>query len=229
MARLAVTGWAEATPFNRGQVLYRVAEVLEGRAAQLSDELVRTGTPAEEARREVTAAVDRWVWYAGWADKVHVVAGSVNGVSGPYFNFTVPEPVGVVGLIAPARPALLGLVSRLAPAVVSGNAVVILASEPAPLAAVTLAEVLATADVPPGVVNVLTGYQAELVPWLASHLDVDAVDVCGLDPALAAAVDEASAEGVTRVVGRSSSPLTQSPARITDLMEMKTVWHPIGT
>lgn len=234
-ARGALGGWAGKTPYNRGQILYRVAEVLEGRQAQLVDELTLTGSSPAEAEAEVAAAVDRWVWYAGWADKIHHLAGTVNGVAGPYFNFTVPEPVGVVGLIAPERPALLGLVSRLAPAIVSGNTVVALTSEAAPLAAVTLGEVLATSDVPRGVVNVLSGFRAELVPWLASHLDVDALDVAGLPPELAAAADEASAEGVTRVVGRTANPdgwagrEAQSPALITDLMEMKTVWHPMGT
>ena len=234
-ARGAVSGWAGKTPYNRGQILYRVAEVLEGRRSQLIDELTQTGATASEAATEVTAAIDRWVWYAGWADKVHHLAGTVNGVAGPYFNFTVPEPVGVVGLIAPEQPALLGLVSRLAPAIVSGNTVVALASEAAPLAAVTLGEVLATSDLPKGVVNLLTGFRAELVPWLASHLDVDALDVAGLPADLAAAADEAVAEGMTRVVGRACSigdwtgRQAQSPALITDLMEMKTVWHPMGT
>src|SRR6266550_827818 len=166
-ARKALPGWNGKTAYNRGQILYRIAEVCESRAAELVDELRKQGLPVAEARKEVDAVIDRWVYYAGWSDKYTQVVGSVNPVAGPYYNFTFPEPTGVVGVVAPEDPALLGLVSRLAPAVVSGNTVVVLASESKPLPAVTLTEVLATSDVPGGVINVLTGYKRELVPWLA--------------------------------------------------------------
>lgn len=215
-ARAAQPGWAKKTAYNRGQVLYRVAEVLEGRRAQF---------PADE----VGEAIDRWVWYAGWADKVTQVAGSLNPVAGPYWNVTSPEAVGVVGVVAPEEPSLLGLVSRLAPALVGGNAVVVLASETAPLAAVDLAEVLATSDVPGGVVNILTGRKAELLPWLAGHLDVDAIDVTGVPPELLADVERESAANVKRIVRPADGPLGQSPHDVLATMEQKTVWHPVGT
>jgi acyl-CoA reductase-like NAD-dependent aldehyde dehydrogenase len=219
-ARGALGGWADKTAYNRGQILYRVAEMLEGRSPQF----VAEGASAAE----VAAAVDRWVWYAGWTDKLHALAGTVNPVAGPYFDFTFPEPVGVVGVAAPESPALLGLVSRLAPVLAGGNTAVALASEASPRSAITLAEVLATSDLPGGVVNILTGYQAELLPWLAAHLDVDSLDLTGAQDDLVPALEEAAAEGVTRVV-RASDPLAESPFEITAFMEMKTVWHPIGT
>jgi acyl-CoA reductase-like NAD-dependent aldehyde dehydrogenase len=229
-ARTAWKGWAAATAYNRGQILYRVAELMEGRREQFVDELKLGGGSKPE--REVEAAIDRWVWYAGWADKVHHILGTVNPVAGPYFNFTFPEPTGVVGLVAPEDPALLGLVSRLAPAVVSGNALVVLASETKPLPAVTLSEVLATSDVPPGVINVLTGYKKELVPWLASHMDVNAIDTTGVSDHLRAEVEATAASNVKRVVHDGSadfaSDSAQSPYAITRFMEMKTVWHPMG-
>ena len=230
-ARGAVPGWSGATAYNRGQVLYRVAELMEGRRAQFIDEAGRTGS--EDPAREVDAAIDRWVWYAGWSDKVHHVLGSVNPVAAPYFNFTIPEPTGVVGIVAPKEPALLGLVSRLAPAVVSGNATVVLASERWPLPAITLSEVLATSDVPGGVINVLTGLTGELVPWLAGHMDVNALDVTGVPQELRGRVEELAAENVKRLVGVDGSPEwfsveAQSPYAVTALMEMKTVWHPMG-
>ncbi len=229
-ARAAWKGWASATAYNRGQILYRVAELMEGRRDQFVAELERMG--AADPRREVDASIDRWVWYAGWSDKVHHVMGTVNPVAGPYFDFTIPEPTGVVGIVAPGEPALLGLVSRLAPAVVSGNVAVVVASEPKPLAAVTLTEVLATSDVPGGVINVLTGYQRELIPWLASHMDVNAVDLAGVPDHLVAEVEAAAASNVKRVVrdGRADyfDDSAQSPYLITSFMEMKTVWHPKG-
>jgi acyl-CoA reductase-like NAD-dependent aldehyde dehydrogenase len=229
-ARAAWKGWATATAYNRGQILYRVAELMEGRREQFVDELKGAGSSKPE--REVEAAIDRWVWYAGWADKVHHILGTVNPVAGPYFNFTFPEPTGVVGLVAPEDPALLGLVSRLAPAVVSGNALVVLASEAKPLPAVTLSEVLATSDVPPGVINILTGYKKELVPWLASHMDVNAIDTTGVPEHLRAEVEATAASNVKRVVHDGSADFSsdsaQSPYAITGFMEMKTVWHPMG-
>ncbi|HJP65604.1 MAG TPA: aldehyde dehydrogenase family protein [Actinomycetota bacterium] len=229
-ARVAFPGWAGATAYNRGQVLYRMAELMEGRRAQFVDEVAASG--ASEPEAEVDAAIDRWVWYAGWSDKIHHVMGTVNPIAGPYYNFTVPEPTGVVGVVAPEEPALLGLVSRLAPAVVSGNAVVVVASESRPLPAVTLTEVLATSDVPGGVINVLTGFKAELLPWLAGHLDVNAVDLAGAPADMVADLEGLAAENVKRTVRDGSSDSfddrAQSPYLVTAFMEMKTVWHPKG-
>jgi acyl-CoA reductase-like NAD-dependent aldehyde dehydrogenase len=229
-ARSAYQGWSEATSYNRGQVLYRVAELMEGRRDQFVGEVARGGAPDPEA--EVEAAIDRWVWYAGWSDKVHHVMGTVNPVAGPYYNFTFPEPTGVVGVVAPEEPALLGLVSRLAPAVVSGNAVVVVASETKPLPAVTLTEVLATSDVPSGVINVLTGHKKELLPWLAGHMDVNAVDLTGAPATMLPELENLAAENVKRTVRDGSGDFVgeaaQSPYAITALMEMKTVWHPKG-
>ena len=226
IARTAQEGWAARTAYNRGQVLYRVAEMLEGRRAELATLLSDTGLATEAAEEEVEASIDRWVWYAGWSDKVHHVLGTVNPVAGPYFNFTVPEPTGVVGLVASGRPALLGLVSRLVPVIVGGNAVVVVTGGDASLVAVTLGEVLATSDVPAGVVNVLTGERAELLPWLISHLDVNAVDLTGADDDLEAEVVAGAAANVKRVVFGDVEE--ESPYAIADFMEMKTLWHPIG-
>jgi acyl-CoA reductase-like NAD-dependent aldehyde dehydrogenase len=229
-ARAAQPGWAALTAFNRGQILYRVAELMEGRREQFRAELADAG--AADPDRGVNAAIDRWVWYAGWCDKVHQVLGATNPVAGPFFNFTIPEPTGVVGIIAPADQSLLGLVSRLAPAIVSGNTVVAVASESAPLPAVSLGEVLATSDVPGGVVNVLTGKVAELVPWLAGHMDVNAIDVTGVPDELRQEVDELAADNVKRIHRAPDadpfSAVAQSPYEITALMEFKTVWHPMG-
>ena len=226
IARAAQEGWAARTAYNRGQVLYRVAEMLEGRRAELASLLSDTGLATEAAEEEVEASIDRWVWYAGWSDKVHHVLGTVNPVAGPYFNFTVPEPTGVVGLVASGRPALLGLVSRLVPAIVGGNAVVVVTGGDASLVAVTLGEVLATSDVPAGVVNILTGDRAELLPWLISHLDVNAVDLTGADDDLEAEVVAGAAANVKRVVFGDVEE--ESPYAIADFLEMKTLWHPIG-
>jgi acyl-CoA reductase-like NAD-dependent aldehyde dehydrogenase len=229
-ARAAQPGWAGKTAYNRGQVLYRVAELMEGRRAQFEAELADVG--AKDPARGVSAAIDRWVWYAGWADKIGQVLGGTNPVAGPYFNFTIPEPTGVVGIVAPPDQALLGLVSRLAPTVVSGNTAVVLASERTPLPAVSLGEVLATSDVPGGVINLLTGFAAELVPWLAGHMDVNAIDVTGVPDDLMPKVDELAAENVKRVHRGPDadpfSPEAQSPYEVTALMEFKTVWHPMG-
>jgi acyl-CoA reductase-like NAD-dependent aldehyde dehydrogenase len=215
-ARGAFPAWASMTAYNRGQVLYRVAEMMEGRRAQFAD---LTGSEAE-----VDSAVDRWVWYAGWADKLVQVLGSSNPVAGPYFNFTFPEPTGVVGILAPEEPPLAGLVSCLAPAVVGGNTAVVVASEQRPLAAVTLAEVLATADVPGGVVNVLTGRKREVCLVLAGHMDVNALDLSGATDAVDE-LERAAAENVKRVVRNGEG---QSPWHAAAFLEMKTVWHPIG-
>jgi acyl-CoA reductase-like NAD-dependent aldehyde dehydrogenase len=217
-ARAAQGKWAAATAYNRGQVLYRVAEMMETRAAEFAE--LATG------RDEVERAIDRWVWYAGFSDKLAQVLGSSNAVSGPYFNFTVPEPTGVVAVVAPEEPPLLGLVSRIAPAIVGGNAVVAVASEGHPLAAIELAEVLATSDLPGGVVNLLTGHRAEIAPWLASHMDVNALDLTGAD-GLRADLERAAADNVKRVV--LGAPDSQSLYEISAFLELKTVWHPIGT
>ena len=229
-ARAAQPGWAGKTAFNRGQILYRVAELMEGRRAQFEAELADAG--AKDPGKGVNASIDRWIWYAGWADKIGQVQGGTNPVAGPYFNFTIPEPTGVVGIVAHPDRSLLGLVSQLAPAIVSGNTAVVLASEPSPMPAVSLAEVLATSDVPGGVVNILTGLTAELVPWLAGHMDVNAIDVSGAPKDLAVEAERLSAENVKRVVrARDVDPFSeaaQSPYDITALMEFKTVWHPMG-
>jgi acyl-CoA reductase-like NAD-dependent aldehyde dehydrogenase len=229
-ARAAQPGWGSKTAYNRAQILYRVAELMEGRRVQFEGELEDAG--AADPAKGVDAAIDRWVWYAGWADKIHQIQGSTNPVAGPYFNFTVPEPTGVIGIVAPQDQSLLGLVSRLAPAIVSGNTAVVIASEQAPLPAVSLGEVLATSDVPGGVVNVLTGFTSELVPWLAGHMDVNGIDVTGVPQDLRAEVEELSAENVKRVHRAPDTDpfgdLAQSPYEVTAFVEFKTVWHPIG-
>jgi acyl-CoA reductase-like NAD-dependent aldehyde dehydrogenase len=232
-ARKAFPGWSAATAYNRGQILYRVAEIMEGRRAQFDDEVARgEGLDARASAAVVDTAVDRWVYFAGWTDKVAQVAGSANPVSGPYFNLSTPEPTGVVAVIAPRDCSLLGLVAVLAPVLVTGNTAVVLASEYRPLPAVSLAEVLATSDLPPGVVNILTGRTAELAPWLASHMDINAIDLAGVDIALASDLEVAAADNLKRV-RRPDSPGTDyaavhGPARILDFTEIKTVWHPIG-
>jgi acyl-CoA reductase-like NAD-dependent aldehyde dehydrogenase len=229
-ARAAQPGWAGKTAYNRGQILYRVAELMEGRRAQFELELADAG--AADPARGVDAAIDRWVWYAGWADKIGQALGGTNPVAGPYYNFTIPEPTGVVGIVAPQDRSLLGLVSRLAPAIVSGNTAVVIASEASPLPAVSLTEVLSTSDVPGGVVNVLTGHTRELVPWLAGHMDVNAIDITGVPQDMLAQVEELATENMKRVSrARDVDPFSdeaQSPYDITALMEFKTVWHPIG-
>jgi acyl-CoA reductase-like NAD-dependent aldehyde dehydrogenase len=229
-ARSALTQWSAATAYNRGQVLYRVAEMLEGRAAQFAGEISTSeGLSQPEAERFVAAAIDRWVWYAGWTDKVAQVAGAANPVAGPYFNFSVPEPTGVVAIMAPARSSLLGLVSVLAPVIATGNAAVVVASEPRPLPAVTLAEVLATSDVPGGVVNILTGRQAELAPVLAGHMDVNAIDLSGVDPAARAELERLAAGNVKRVFAADEDwAAAPGPHRMLAFLETKTVWHPVG-
>jgi acyl-CoA reductase-like NAD-dependent aldehyde dehydrogenase len=216
-ARGAQKKWAAATAYNRGQVLYRLAETMETRRDRLAE--------ACSGEAEVDAAIDRVVWYAGWADKLAQVIGSSNPVSGPYFNFTVPEPTGVVAILAPDEPALGGLVSRLVPALVGGNAVVVVASETHPVAAIELAEAIATSDVPAGVVNVLTGFREELGPILAGHMDVNALDVTGANGD-SADLERLAADNVKRIVRGSADE--QSPWTIAGFLELKTIWHPIG-
>lgn len=239
-ARAAFGGWDGKTAMNRGQVLYRVAELLEGRRAQFEEEVAAAeGLKAGAARTQVERAIDRWVWYAGWADKIAQVLGTVNPVASSHFDFTIPEATGVVGIVAPEGSSLLGLVSRLAPAIVGGNTTVVLASEARPLPAVTLTEVLATSDVSGGVVNLITGRKAELVPWLAAHLDVNAIDAWGIPAALRADAEAAAAENLKRIAkpGRGVDPerfdwlddrLAQRPEWIAAYLESKTVWHPVG-
>jgi acyl-CoA reductase-like NAD-dependent aldehyde dehydrogenase len=221
-ARGAVSGWSARTAMNRGQILYRAAEMLDGRRAQFVELL----GSARAAHKEVDDAVEALVWYAGWTDKLAQVIGATNPVSGPYFNFTIPEPTGVVGIVAPEEPALVGLVRRMAPALCGGNALVVLAPEETPLPALTLAEVLATSDLPAGVVNVLSGFRKELLPWLASHMDVNAIDVAGCTQDEVTEIERAAADNVKRVV--KHAPEEMSPYLITAFMEMKTVWHPVG-
>ena len=240
VARKAFEPWAARTAMNRGQVLYRVAELMEGRRDQFVAEVAAgEGLSAGRARDAVDRSIDRWVWYAGWADKLGQVLGNSNPVSGSYFNFTIPEPTGVVGVVAPERSSLLGLVSRLAPVVVSGNVAVVLASESRPLAAVTLTEVLATSDVPGGVISLLTGHKSELVPVLAAHVDVDAIDTWGVAADAQTEVESSAADSVKRLARRprgvaderfdwADDRAAQRPEWIAAFLEMKTVWHPIG-
>ncbi|UPK76102.1 aldehyde dehydrogenase family protein [Nocardioidaceae bacterium SCSIO 66511] len=231
-ARKAVGGWSTRTPYNRGQILYRTAEMLEGRRDQFIGEVKASeGLAPAAATRSVDAAIDRWVWYAGWSDKLTQVVGNANPVSSPHFNLSTPEPTGVVAIVAPQESSLLGLVSVIAPAIVSGNTVVVVSSYERPLPAITLSEVLATSDLPGGVVNVLTGDAAEIAPWLASHRDVNAIDLAGVDdPALAAELERASADNLKRVVRPADVDWSAEPGidRMTNFLETKTVWHPIG-
>jgi acyl-CoA reductase-like NAD-dependent aldehyde dehydrogenase len=238
-ARAAFPGWEARTAMNRGQILYRVAELLEGRRDQFAAEVAEAeGLDATRAREQVDRTIDRWVWYAGWADKIMQLLGTVNPVGASYFDFSIPEATGVVGLVAPDSSSLLGLVSRLAPVLLGGNTAVVVASEARPLPAVSLAEVLATSDVPGGVVNVITGHRRELVLPLAGHMDVNAIDAWGVPADLRTAVDEAAIENVKRVVRAPAGQaeridwlddrVAQRPEWIASYLEIKTVWHPIG-
>jgi acyl-CoA reductase-like NAD-dependent aldehyde dehydrogenase len=239
-ARKAFQPWADKTAMNRGQVLYRVAELMEGRRDQFTAEVAAAeGLREAKAREVVDRAIDRWVWYAGWADKIGQVLGSSNPVAAPYFNFTIPEPTGVVGIVAPETSSLLGLVSRVAPPLVAGNAVVVIASETRPLPAVTLSEVLATSDVPGGVVNLITGWKNELVPVLAAHVDVDALDTWGVPADLRTSTEVLAADDIKRIARRPAGVTdakfdwlddraAERPEWIAAWLEMKTVWHPIG-
>ena len=238
-ARGAFPGWAGKTAMNRGQVLYRVAELMEGRRIQFIEEVAAAeGLTDRRAAEAVDRAIDRWVWYAGWADKISQLLGTVNPVGASYFDFTIPEATGVVGIVAPEGSSLLGLVSRVAPAVVSGNSAIVLASEARPLPAVTLGEVLATSDVPAGVINILTGLRRELVPVLAAHMDVNAIDTWGVPDELRQQVEESAIESVKRLARPPRGDVArfdwlddrrgQRPEWIAAFLEMKTVWHPIG-
>jgi acyl-CoA reductase-like NAD-dependent aldehyde dehydrogenase len=228
-ARAAVSGWAGATAYNRGQVLYRIAELLEGRREQFIEELrLSEGSSPAAAAKQVDAAIDAWVWYAGWADKYSQVAGSGNPVAGPYFNLSVPEPTGVVVTIAPqgvAGGSLLGFVAAVAPALVAGNTVVAIADSKRPLSAISLAEVLATSDVPGGVVNVLTGSPAEIAPWLAAHADVNALDLTGAGDLDWVDLEIAAADTLKRVISPEPGIPALALSRILAFTETKTVWH----
>lgn len=231
-ARKAQAGWGARTGYNRGQILYRIAELMESRRSEFREELTRAGRV--DADEEIDISIDRWVWYAGWCDKYPQILGGANPVAGPYFNFTTPEPVGVVGVIAAGESSLLPLVSRVAPLLVAGNSVVAIASRLQPLAAVVLAEVLATSDVPAGVVNILTGDPSQLAPWLTGHGDVDAVDLSGCDGGVRREAELMAADSVTRTFAASAderqwrSDAAQHPYLIAAGCEYKTVWHPKG-
>ena len=225
-AKAAHSGWANATAFNRGQILYRVAEIMQGRSDQFIDEICAVeGVTTKVAKIQVEEAIDTWVWYSGWCDKLSSVSGSLNQVSGPFYNFTTPEALGVVAIFAENKPSLLGVVRTLAPVIASGNSAVLIASESYPLPAITLSEVLATSDVPGGVVNILTGKIAELAPWVGSHMEIDGVDVAGLSKKQEEELKLVGADNLKRIFRFSP---TNHPERILSFMEQKTVWHPIG-
>jgi acyl-CoA reductase-like NAD-dependent aldehyde dehydrogenase len=225
-AKSAQPGWANATAFNRGQILYRIAEIMEGRSEQFVDEICALeGVTNKVAKSHVDAAIDTWVWYSGWCDKLSSVTGSLNQVSGPFYNFTTPEPLGVVAIFAENKPSLLGVVRTLAPVLAGGNSAVLIASENYPLPAITLSEALATSDVPGGVVNILTGKSAELAPWVGSHMEIDGVDVAGLDKKQEEELKLVGADNLKRIFRFNPD---NHPERILSFMEQKTVWHPIG-
>jgi len=225
-ARAAFSGWSHATGYNRGQILYRIAEMMEGRREQFVAEIIAIeGATKSSADRQVSEAIDLWVWYAGWSDKLSSTSGSTNQISGPYYNFTSPEALGIVAAIAPEKSSLLGLVHSIAPILVAGNTCVAIASERRPLPAITLAEVIATSDVPGGVLNILTGYKNELVPWLASHMEVDGFDISGVDRKEDLAIRTAGSENLKRIHRFDERGDLH---RILAFMEAKTVWHPIG-
>ena len=218
--------WSSATAYNRGQILYRIAEIMEGRSDQFIAEIMALeGATPNAALKQVQEAIDTWVWYAGWTDKISSTAGSTNPIAGPYYNFTIPEPLGVVGIFAEQKSSLLGVVRGLAPVLASGNSAVVVASERRPLPAITLSECCATSDVPPGVINILTGVTSELAPWMASHMEVDGIDISGLDPKSDADIRKSGTENLKRIHRFKSE---NSPDRILSFMEYKTVWHPIG-
>ncbi|GGM84644.1 aldehyde dehydrogenase [Lentzea pudingi] len=231
-ARKAFGGWSGTTAYNRGQVLYRVAEVLEGRREQFITEVAGSeGVALKKAQSLVDTAIDRWVWYAGWTDKIAAVLGSSNPVAGPYFSFSTPEPTGVVAVLAPQQSSLLGLISVIAPVIASGNTCVVITSQDRPLPAITLSEVLATSDVPGGVVNIITGRTAEIAPWLASHGDVNALDLTGAPESIRADLERSAAGTVKRVLrNKAGEDFTATPdmSRLRAYLETKTVWHPMG-
>ena len=225
-AKSAQPGWANATAFNRGQILYRIAEIMEGRSEQFIDEICALeGVTTKTAKLQVEEAIDTWVWYSGWCDKLSSVTGSLNQVSGPFYNFTTPESLGVVAIFAENKPSLLGVVRTLAPVLAGGNTAVLIASENFPLPAITLSEALATSDLPGGVVNILTGKSAELAPWVGSHMEIDGVDVAGLSKRQEEELKLVGADNLKRIFRFNPE---NHPERILSFMEQKTVWHPIG-
>ena len=225
-AKAAQPGWANATAFNRGQILYRIAEIMEGRSEQFVDEICALeGVTNKVAKTQVEAAIDTWVWYSGWCDKLSSVSGSQNQVSGPFYNFTTPEALGVIALFAEGKPSLLGAVRTLAPVLAGGNSAILIASESYPLPAITLGEVIATSDVPGGVVNILTGKASELLPWVGSHMEIDGVDVAGLNKKQEDEIKLVGADNLKRI---SRFAPGNHPERILSFMEHKTIWHPIG-
>ncbi len=225
-AKSALPGWSGATAFNRGQILYRIAEIMEGRRDQFVAEILALeGGTTKAATAQVTEAIDLWVWYAGWCDKISTIAGATNPIAGPYYNFTIPEELGVVGVIAEQKESLLGLIAAIAPVISTGNSAVVIASEKRPLPAITLSEALATSDLPAGVLNILTGKVSELAPWLASHMEIDGLDVTGVNSKVESELRIAGAENLKRIHRFNKA---QSPERMLAFMEAKTVWHPIG-
>ena len=225
-AKSAQAGWAGATAFNRGQILYRIAEIMQGRSEQFVEEIsALEGVTSKVAKLQVEEAIDTWVWYSGWCDKLSSIAGSQNQVSGPFYNFTTPESVGVVAIFAESKPSLLGAVRTLAPVLAGGNSTVLIASEAYPLPAITLGEVLATSDIPAGVVNILTGKTTELYPWVGSHMEIDGVDVAGLSKKQEEELKLVGADNLKRITRFST---INHPERILSFMEQKTIWHPIG-
>ncbi|MFM7889317.1 MAG: aldehyde dehydrogenase family protein [Actinomycetota bacterium] len=225
-AKAAFSGWSHATAYNRGQILYRMAEMLEGRTEQFVAEIkALEGVSDSVARKQVQDSIDLWVWYAGWSDKISTTSGGTNPIAGPYYNFTIPEPLGVVGVIADEKESLLGITRGLAPVITSGNTAVLIASERLPLSAISLAEVMATSDLPAGVVNILTGSKSELIPWLASHMEVDGIDISGADKKLDGEIKRAGTENLKRIYRFEKEA---SLKRILSFTEYKTVWHPIG-
>jgi acyl-CoA reductase-like NAD-dependent aldehyde dehydrogenase len=225
-AKSAQAGWAGATAFNRGQILYRIAEIMQGRSEQFVEEIsALEGVTSKVAKLQVEEAIDTWVWYSGWCDKLSSIAGSQNQVSGPFYNFTTPESLGVVAIFAESKPSLLGAVRTLAPVLAGGNSIVLIASEAYPLPAITLGEVLATSDIPVGVVNILTGKTSELYPWVGSHMEIDGVDVAGLSKKQEEELRLVGADNLKRIARFSA---INHPERILSFMEQKTIWHPIG-
>ena len=225
-AKSAQSGWANATAFNRGQILYRIAEIMQGRSEQFVEEICALeGITTKAAKLQVAEAIDTWVWYSGWCDKLSSVSGSQNQVSGPFYNFTTPEALGVVALFAEGKPSLLGAVRTLAPVLAGGNSAILIASESYPLPAITLGEVIATSDVPGGVVNILTGKASELLPWVGSHMEIDGVDVAGLNKKQEDEIKLVGADNLKRI---SRFAPGNHPERILSFMEHKTIWHPIG-
>lgn len=225
-AKSAQSGWANATAFNRGQILYRIAEIMQGRSEQFVEEICALeGITTKAAKLQVVEAIDTWVWYSGWCDKLSSVSGSQNQVSGPFYNFTTPEALGVIALFAEGKPSLLGAVRTLAPVLAGGNSAILIASESFPLPAITLGEVIATSDVPGGVVNILTGKASELLPWIGSHMEIDGVDVAGLNKKQEDEIKLVGADNLKRI---SRFAPGNHPERILSFMEHKTIWHPIG-